>query len=224
MPALSFGDSIRARRVLGKRDNHDRWADEKIRLRLAALQAVPSAQVLDLYAGGGEMWRRAWRRADDYLGVEMSLRKVMQHPAGRVLHWEAERALATLDLAPWTVFDLDPYGSPWPAARVLARRRLAPGERIAIVLTDGSVRRAMIGKVEQRLADLADEPTWQTGAHWRWGAICRAALERLAERMGGRVAEMDESRIHHQRWGIWHGMAVIEGLPSAARQCGQTIN
>lgn len=112
----------------------------KVALRERALAHVgPSAHVIDLFCGPvGEMHRRVWSRAASYLGVDV----VYRWPDRRdriVAPWHD--VLEHVPMHRFNVFDLDAFGSPWPALRELAsKRRVKPGERVAIVTTDGGWR------------------------------------------------------------------------------------
>lgn len=135
---------------------------------------------------------------------------MLRHPAP-VHHTESLIALRALDLSRFRIFDLDAYGGPWAEVAVIAaRRRLQPGESLAIVITDGSVRRAMLGRVTRELAALAGVPASGMGAHRRWTDLARRALDAAAEQMGGRLASLRESDLPHHSLGMWHGLAVIE--------------
>jgi hypothetical protein len=83
----------------------------------------------------GEMWKNVWREAASYAGVDKDYR------------WGDERTryigdsyivARSIDLQPFNVFDVDPFGSPWQAMLILAaRRRWAKNERGAVIVTDG---------------------------------------------------------------------------------------
>lgn len=205
--ATSYGQDLHAGRRAVK-DNSDRHLSEKIRLRQEVLKALPAAAVLDCFAGTGVMWRYVWRDAAGYRGIELDLAKAAHHP-GLVFCGSAERLLPALPLETFGIFDLDAYGSPWAIARLLVRRRLGAGERIALVMTDGSVRRAALGLVEGALADLAGVVQNLPAAHRQWMRLARAACTTIAVGMGGRVERMGESRVPHHSHGIWHGYAII---------------
>jgi hypothetical protein len=111
----------------------------KIAIRELALAHVSRRSVLDLFCGPvGEMHRHVWGRARSYLGVDV----VYRWPDRRrriVAPWSF--ALEHLDLETFDVFDLDAFGSPWPAlASLVRRRRAGVGELLALVVTDGSWR------------------------------------------------------------------------------------
>lgn len=114
----------------------------KIALRERALVHVGGpelARVVDLFCGPvGAMHRSVWSRASSYLGVDV----VYRWPDRRariVAPWEL--ALEHVPMGTFNVFDLDAFGSPWPALHALTRwRRVQPGERVAIITTDGGWR------------------------------------------------------------------------------------
>lgn len=120
-----------------KSDNGRHAKKAKIELRELALSMVPRASVFDAFSGLGEMYMAVWHRADRYLGCDA--REWSPAEPHRRLVADNRAALRCLDLAAFNVFDLDAYGSPWEQAAIVAtRRRWAPGERGAVLLTDGS--------------------------------------------------------------------------------------
>jgi hypothetical protein len=119
-----------------KIDNSPQAQEAKLDLRRRVLQEIHQARVFDAFCGRGEMYRGVWKDAALYVGCD-------ERP------WHREdpprfvadnlRLMRAIDLGRFNVFDLDAYGSPWEQAVILAaRRRWAPGERGALVLTDGS--------------------------------------------------------------------------------------
>lgn len=211
-PRRGSGNALAARRAF-KVDNHDAAVPDKVRLREEALAAVPDPRVLDLFAGRGAMHGAVWHRAGRYLGGDKDLSQALAHPAP-CHHADAVVLLRGLPLAEFNVFDLDAYGSPWAEVTVLAaRRRLRPGERVALVLTDGAPRRAMLGHTAHALAQLAGEPPGAVGAHRRWPLLARQALEEVARRMGGRLAGLRQAEASLGKRGMWYGWGLLEGRP-----------
>jgi hypothetical protein len=212
-----LGRDISGRKKYGLSDNHAAGRPGKIALRQEALAAIGAdrARVLDLFAGLGEMHRAVWCGAAGYRGADKDLAKAMSHPAP-TYHAPAADVLASVDLAQFNVFDFDAYGSPWSEmASLFRRRRLAPGEAVAIVLTDGSPRRAMLGHTAKALARLAGVDTAAAGAHTRWPELGRAALERGAAMMGGRLTRLRHPGGPGGR-GVWYAWALIEADQAAA--------
>lgn len=199
-----------------KTDNHQAALPDKIGLREEALAAVGEARVLDLFAGKGVMHRAVWHHAAAYLGNDSDKGQALAHPAP-CHHAEAQILLRAIPLAPWNVFDLDAYGSPWNEVTVLAaRRRLLPGERVAIVLTDGAPRRAMLGLTVRALAELAGEECGTVGAHRRWPMLVRQGMAEVARRMGGSLVALRQAEASLGKRGMWYGLAVLEGRPAGA--------
>ncbi len=222
---LKFGEDLARTDVYGQKDTHDRRLPVKVALRREALEAVGGAEkaaVLDLFGGVGVMYETVWREAARYQGGEKELDKVLKHP-GDCFHGQAAAILASIDLQPWNVFDLDAYGSPWDEVTVLSKRRtLAPGERIAVILTDGSVRRALMGRTTTSLALLANVANDTRGAHMRWAELARVAMIEVARRMGGHLVLMRQApRKTGADVAMWYGMAVLEGGPAPEGAEGQ---
>lgn len=162
-----------------------------------------------MFAGRGEMHASVWDRAAGYRGADKDLTKVLAHP-GMVYHAPAADVLAAVDLSGFNLFDFDAYGSPWSEIGSLFRRRkMKPGEIVALVLTDGSPRRAMLGHTAKALARLAGVDTTAAGAHTRWPELGRAALERGAGMMGGRLTRLRHPGGPGGR-GVWYAWALFE--------------
>lgn len=220
-PRRGFAAGLTARKN-DKTDNHAKAVPVKVALRREALALVGGAdraRVLDLFAGAGEMHRKVWHEAAGYLGGDRLLEKALAHPEP-CHHAQARVLLGNLDLERWNVFDLDAYGSPWSEVTLLAaRRRLAVGERVALVLTDGAPRRAMLGHTVRALARLAGVPEDAAGAHQRWAELGRAGLAEAARRMGGRLVVLRQAAGGPGSRGMWYAVAALEG-GQEARQGG----
>lgn len=121
----------------GKTNNAESAHRLKIELRRLALEAIgpDNAVVLDAYAGSGEMHKGIWHRASRYVGCDTEFYRDERE----MFACDNRRLFRCLDLSAFNVFDLDAYGSPWELALILAaRRQLQEGERIALIITDGS--------------------------------------------------------------------------------------
>lgn len=206
----TLGSGLAARRGM-ERDNHQEAMPGKLALRREALAMVSQPRVLDLFAGRGMMYRAVWHEAAAYVGSDKDLNQVLRHPAA-CHHAPASILLRALDLSAFNIFDLDAYGSPWEEVTILAaRRRLVPGERVAVVITDGSPRRAMLGLVAHALAALAGVEPETHGAHRRWPILVRQAMGEVARRMGGRLSELRQATGSLGKRGMWYGLAALDG-------------
>lgn len=107
----------------------------KLEVRAWLLEQIQPAQVLDLFCGqAGRMWSGVWRSADSYFGVD----KHSPHCLAQTVRMSAERAVKSLDLNRYNLFDIDTYSSPWLIARRICRRR-GPGT-FGLALTSGEFR------------------------------------------------------------------------------------
>ena len=109
----------------------------KVTIRDNVLRSIGAAraQVFDAFAGAGEMHDAVWAGAASYVGCDLQFYRDdrMAFVADNL------RVLRAIDLSPFNVFDFDAYGSPWEQCVILAARRpLEPGERLGLVLTEGS--------------------------------------------------------------------------------------
>lgn len=120
-----------------KTDSHRKSMADKVELRRLALEAIGpgEARVFDAFAGSGVMFEKVWKGAASYTGCDLKFFR----DGRRAFVADNRRVLRSIDLTAFNVFDLDAYGAPWEQALIIARRRpVSPGERIAIVLTEGS--------------------------------------------------------------------------------------
>ena len=145
MKAVNRTKDARNREQAGKRpsgaheklDNNPAAREAKLELRRRVLAEVTPARVFDAFCGRGEMYRGVWKEgATDYVGCDE--RPWHRDDPPRFVA-DNTRLMRAIDLGRFNVFDFDAYGSPWDQALILAaRRKWQPGEKGALVLTDGS--------------------------------------------------------------------------------------
>jgi len=133
--------------------NAPRSLDAKLEIRKNVLEFVEPARVFDGFCGPvGEMWSRAWRAADDYVGCDQEW--ILSDQRKRFVG-DVRDVLRAVDLQRWNVFDFDAFGSPWDAMVILAeRRRWSPGEIGAVVITDGASMKSKFGQLPKSVANL----------------------------------------------------------------------
>lgn len=173
----SFSSNMR--RVV-KKNNHPLKRADKRSLRRAVMAALGAVQVFDAFAGSGRMHRDVYREAAFYVGCD--LRWYFDERLAFVA--DNRRVLRAIDLDAFNLFDLDAYGSPWEQALIIAaRRRVAPGERIGICLTDGSMTKLKMGQLPNAMREIAHlhgDPSGLARVH---GEILDRAIDGLAKRM-----------------------------------------
>lgn len=105
----------------------------KIDLRRRVIESLDRVAVLESHCGYGHMRNAVYQSAERWDGID-------QRAGVATLIGDSRKWLRTMDLSPYTVFDIDPWGSPWECVWIVSRRRvLQPGERIGIAITDGTV-------------------------------------------------------------------------------------
>jgi hypothetical protein len=153
----------------------------KIGLRSHVLEAVGrDAAVFDAFAGAGEMYRGIWYVARAYVGCDLEW-----HRDGRLAYVaDNRRVMRCIDLTQFAIFDFDAHGSPWEQAVILAARRpVAPGERIGLVITEGSGLNLKTGKLGNALGQLIGM-TVRVDGMMRWqDEILTRAINAIARRM-----------------------------------------
>jgi hypothetical protein len=194
---MGKGVGVRTERPAAQRMYNDAWEPRanarflqtKVAIRRHVLAAVTPARavVFDAFAGAGEMWRGVWHEAAGYVGCDE--------------HWHNDdrtcfvadnhRVMRAIDLAPFTCFDFDAFGSPWDQLTILAARRpLRPGERIGITLTEGTWLKTRAKDPVRGLREALPAKLVTPIPYSVHDELINRALRRLVRRMGGRVVKV----------------------------------
>ena len=180
----------------------------QIRENVLAAIGPENASVLDLFAGSGAMWKAVWSKAGRYVACDERWfwdKRTSYVCDNRVL-------LRAIDLSPYNLVDLDAYGSPWDQIYILSRRRkIAKGERVGIVLTDGSSTKIKFGAMPLSMAALARVPADGAGVSKNCNAILEQTLAGLAKDMASRIVKRWEARGATGARVIYTGL-VLEGV------------
>jgi hypothetical protein len=127
---MSFA-GIKSKKV----DNHAAAMPAKIKIRENVRDALGEVRVFDAFAGTGKLHDAVWSKAALYVGCD--LRWIDDARLAFVA--DNRRVLRAIDLRPFNVFDCDAYGSPWECLCIVAARRpVASGERLGVIITDGA--------------------------------------------------------------------------------------
>lgn len=187
-----------------KLDNSEARVEDKINIRESVLAEIGSeASVFDAYAGEGNMHAAVWSKARHYVGCD--LRMFMDHRKAFVA--DNSRVMRAVDLTQFNIFDFDAYGSPWTLVHILAHRRpVQPGEKIGIVLTDGSFLALKNGTPPKALMNTAGVKGKHQDMIRHIDEIISAAIVKTAQRMSCSI---------ERRWqaiGIGRSMMRYTGL------------
>lgn len=165
-----------------KTDNNPQAFRAKVAIRANVLKAVgDNAGVFDAFAGSGEMYSAIWKDAKSYTGCDLKPQR-----DGRLMFAaDNRRVLRAIDLQKFNCFDFDSYGSPWVQAIILAdRRRVAAGELLGLVLTEGAGFAYKSNIVPEAIAILTGLRTGIVGLSKKQDAVIDKAIAGLARRMG----------------------------------------
>jgi hypothetical protein len=168
------------------RHNRASAVDAKTQIRLHVLEAIGTkkAHVFDGFAGDGEMFRRVWMQAASYVGCDLK----WYSDEREAFVCDNRRVLRAIDLAPFTVFDVDAFGSPWEQAVIIADRRpVAAAERIGLVLTEDSGLKLKFGSYPAALCELARIRPTAAGGSASGDELIDRAIDGWAKRAGGIV-------------------------------------
>lgn len=137
------------KRWSSKQDNSRGSTPQKLELRNNVLNSVRPCNVLDVFCGEeGVQWKGCWSKADSYVGCD---KRWICSDRRRRFVGDSYRVLRCIDLSNYNVFDVDTYGSPWRALRIIGqRRKWRPEEMGGIVFTDAH----QFGQLASAQADL----------------------------------------------------------------------
>jgi len=164
-----------------KTDNNPQAFKAKVAIRRNVLDVIgPGASVFDAFAGSGQMYSAIWKDAAGYTGCDMK-----RQSDGRLMFCaDNRRVLRAIELSQFGIFDLDSYGSPWVQAIIIAdRRRVAPGERLGLILTEGAGFAYKSNIVPEAIAILTGLRTGIVGLSKKQDAVIDKAIAGLARRM-----------------------------------------
>jgi len=170
-----------------KVDNAKGAKRAKVELRRNILDAIgpANARVFDAFAGSGLLYDAVWHEAARYVGCD-----TRWHQDGRTAYVaDNQRVLRAIDLTAFNVFDFDAYGAPWDQLTLLGvHRPLQAGERVGIVLTEGTWLKTRTGLIPHALRRAAGLTfTTPILSAEGYDELIARALNGVITRMGGRV-------------------------------------
>jgi hypothetical protein len=117
----------------GKVHNSAPARKAELRLRLINELGGPSAcRVLETHSGPGLMRKLAYGGVSDWVGLDQD----PESPGA--IHHDSREIMRAIELGKFNLIDIDAFGSPWEHLWILsARRKMLPGEIVAVALTSG---------------------------------------------------------------------------------------
>jgi hypothetical protein len=204
MPKHRFATSLKAKPK--KTANSPKKLAAKIELRrriLAEISEQGEVAVFDAFAGAGTMYEAVWKDAARYCGCDQEFYR--DGPLAYVA--DNRRLLRCINLGEYNLFDLDAYGSPWQQAAIIAsRRRHKSGEKIGMVMTEGTglkiklgqIPKIKLGQIPKALASLARVQGPVEGAFRYQSELIDQAIRALADRMNAQISRRLVGRQIHR--------------------------
>lgn len=121
-------------------------------LRNNVLNFFAEKHVLEVFCGSGEMYRDVWHVADTYTGIDIK----KQFDERNTICGDAVKAVSTIDLDCFNIFDIDAYGSPYDVLNIVLSRYQGDAKRLAFILTDGINMDLKMGRICKGLRSLLD--------------------------------------------------------------------
>jgi hypothetical protein len=199
-----------------KRDNSREALKAKTEIRQAVLDVIGAdkAHVFDAFAGSGIMYRSVWHQAASCVGCDETEFDITDPRMAYV--GDNRRIMRCIDLGAWNIFDFDAYGSPWEPVYLLSvRRKLAPGERIGVILTEGQGMKMNMGGMSAALAKVGGVRQYLPGMGAGQQHIVDRAVMRAADAMGATIERHWQAISKHSSTVRYIGL-VLRGEPPGA--------
>jgi hypothetical protein len=191
-----------------------------LRRKVAAAIGGP-VHVFDAFAGAGSLYRETWKHlAASYVGCD----KKYYADERRVFVADNRRVLRAIDLAPFTLFDLDAYGDPWEQAIIIAARRpIKNGERVGFVVTEAGLhlKNGVVPHAIRELTGLRHRGTPGAALFQRRAEMHSKIWRELARRMGARVERMWKADARGNVAMVYMGAVLIGEPPAVKDAAGQ---
>jgi hypothetical protein len=189
-----------------KRNSSPRALRAKIAVRQDVLEDIgaENARVFDAYCGDGELYRAVWSKAASCVGCDLEFYRDER------IAFKADnrRVMRAIDLDQFNIFDMDSYGSPWEQLYILAtRRKVKPGELVAIVLTEGQGMKLKLGGMSIALSRLTGVPLWMDGLSKFQDELIDRALHRVAKMMN--ATSIRRRQTEEKKGSTMHYIAVV---------------
>lgn len=171
-----------------KRDNSREALKAKTEIRRAVLDVIgaDAAHVFDAFAGTGVMFREVWHQAASCVGCDETEFDITDQRVAYV--GDNRRIMRCLDLGAFNLFDFDAYGSPWEQVYLMSvRRKIAPGERIGMILTEGQGMKMNMGGMSTALSKVGGVRQYLPGMGAGQQHIVDRAVMRTADVMGATI-------------------------------------
>ncbi len=162
-----------------KTNNAKTQAKEKI--RRAILCDIENPSCLEVFCGAGEMYNSVWRECDYYTGIDIN----KYFDERNTICGDAEKAVTTIDLSKFNIFDIDAYGSPYTILDIITAR-VKPGLKYGFIITDGTQMDLKLGRICKGIRSLTGiEHHIAKRAHIIHDSLISDIIKTVELRLGG---------------------------------------
>lgn len=126
----------------GKKTNNAK-TDAKKKIRQKVLSLIDNPSVLEVYCGAGDMYYDVWHKANSYTGID----KLKFFDERRTICGDAIKAVSTINLDEFNIFDIDAYGSPYDVLKIIIERVPKNKKQYGFVITDGISMDLRLGRI-----------------------------------------------------------------------------
>ena len=117
---------------------HSSFTSAKVDLRKEFLKklGINNPKILDVYAGPGTMWKKAYNKSKNYLGLDLEF---FNDERRMVYGNNADYLRCSKELDTFDVFDLDAFGVPFECLAIICNRlQWTKKNKVIVFLTDGT--------------------------------------------------------------------------------------
>lgn len=162
----------------------------KLAVRRAVLKQLPAPIVMETHGGNGEVFKRLYSHYSFGVVMEKEKRRAAhltrQRPGWAVYCVDSLKALqgGVLENIPFTLYDIDPFGDPWPHVDAILDRPKHPGE-FWFVVNDGLRKKAQLaGAWDCASLQLAVQHFGNGRMPRDYGESCHWLMQQKAEARG----------------------------------------
>ena len=181
-------------------------AKAAVRQNVLDVMGADKCHVFDAFAGDGHLYRAVWAKAASCVGCDLKF----YNDERMAYVSDNRRVLRMIDLAPFNLFDLDSYGSPWEQLYIIAaRRKLKPGEQLGLILTEGQGLKLKMGGMSIALSVLAGVRMNMPGMGRAQNELIDRALQRVEKMMGGTIVKRWQAEARAASTMHYIGMVMV---------------
>lgn len=136
---LNYG--VKMSKFRGVKTNNAK-TNAKKDIREKILASIGEEPCLEVFCGSGEMYDAVWNRCCKYTGVDI----VKYFDKRDTICGDALKAVSSIDLSDYRIFDIDAYGSPYTILDTITAR-IKPGEKYGFIITDGTQMDLKLGRI-----------------------------------------------------------------------------